>query len=660
MADRQARTVVGYTVDRASINQVIGGNKAVMQSIEDVRDILGDLNPVTQASVGMLMTRFKLVGQELRDEINIVEDLRAELLHLDDVVVEPEIRVKQTNMGGGRGISGSIDDTTRIGSQILSGLGQGEAANALGLVNDVADSFTKLNPAMIAVTGASVILTAATAAVAAEYDKTARSARNLISTQNAYFTAIVDGTTESVRAAVESRRVQVEIARLTYEELNRVVEQGYQETAQTLGVFTDAFLQLGNAGGARELRERRDEAQQAYQQETFLLGRLEAALTSGVLATNNAAEAERQLADQRAQAADAAIQTELRRVQLMRETPEQVRDYIQSLVDEQNAIVKITGSHELSADTAADYAERQLELANLIADASSNILPYAQAQAELNQIYQDAARDVEQWATRISSQTDDYFKALQKEIEARETLIEAQRAYNEALAKAAEDRLKVEIEASAKLNDILAEANDRAAEIEERGRKEREKILRDFQRSFTQAVGERDALAARQAQIAAMDRLKDQKESEDESIRQVNKAMEKQLRALDKWYNEQQMRIETALRSELAVRQAAINRAQIDLINAENAKLSIAAYGASSLRSINENMWMNINQTAVTWAANTVNSVRGILGSGGGVGGGAGGAQPIAYNVNIGAGMSAAQLRAVIQRAAGRSGGIPQ
>lgn len=54
------------------------------------------------------------------------------------------------------GLAENVDRVGSVGSQILSGLGQGEAANAAGLLGDVAGAFTSLNPVMLAVTAASV------------------------------------------------------------------------------------------------------------------------------------------------------------------------------------------------------------------------------------------------------------------------------------------------------------------------------------------------------------------------------------------------------------------------------------------------------------------------------------------------------------------------
>lgn len=106
----------------------------------------------------------------------------------------------------------------------------------------------------------------------------------------------------------------------------------------------------------------------------------------------------------------------------------------------------------------------------------------------------------------------------------------------------------------------------------------------------------------------------------------------------------------------------AINRAVVDLTNAENYKANIAMYGAGTQRSIHEYMWGQINQTAVAWASNTVNSVRGIMGAYTGSYAtpmSVGGQQPVTLNYNVTGTQNAittTTFRNLLQAASTRSG----
>lgn len=677
MAERQTRTVVGYDVDRASIQKVVIGNQAIRNSIEGVRDVLGDLGASTAFGVNALTTQFDALGRNIQDDLRIVDELQAELKALDNIVVEPEVRVQRSGGGSGaRGNNGALESVDRFGttgSQILGALGASEAGNVVGLVGDLAQGFSTLNPVMLGVTALSVGFTAALGGLSKQYDESARSARNLIATQEAYFSLLVEGTTASVQSALDSRRVQVEIARLTYEELNRVVETGYQQTAQTLGVFTDTFLEVTNAGGARELRNRRDEALQQYQQETFLLGRIETLLGSEATARNDSAAAteeaiaaEHELADARrnefteaARAAGQALVDQANnRLEVDRMTAEERQT---RALEIQRQIELLSGSRQsfLAQQTTAGGQAAYL-LGQQIADLQDELIRLT----DTTQTYADTVAATAAAQKAVSDQTDNYFDAITAEVSAQEKAFEARQEYAKAVAEGAAKERELATETAEKRAEIVTDSRDRLTEIEERGAKDRAKILRDFSRTYTQTVGERDALAGKNAKIAASDRLADQQESYDEQLRTQNKALDKQLRALDKSYNDQYARLIQGINAEITTRQMAINRAVVDLTNAENYKVSIAQYGAGTQRSIHEYMWGQINQTAVTWASNTVNSVRGIMGAYTGSYAtqypmGVGGQQPVTLNYNVTGTQNAittTSFRNLLQAASTRSG----
>lgn len=677
MAERQTRTVVGYAVDRASIQQVVVGNQAIRESIEGVRDVLGDLNPATAASVNMLNTRFDALGRNIQDDLRIVEDLRAELERLDDTVVEPEIRVQRSGGGGNgrRNESGleSIDRFGTTGSQILSALGAGEAANAVGLVGDLAQGFSTLNPVMLGVTAASVGITAALSGLSKQYDDSAKSARMLIATQGEYFTLLVEGTSASVQAAIDAKRVQVEIARLTYEELNRVVETGYQQVAGQLGVFTDTFLELTNAGGARELRTRRDEALQQYQQESFLLGRIETLLGDETIARNDAAaateqtiEAERNLADERRN----AFVEEARRAGQVLADQANNRLEVDRLTAEQRQAraAEIQRQIELLSADRQSYLAQQTtaggQAAYLLGQQISDLEEELIVVTDTTQTYADTLAQEEARKKALSDQTTTYLDAVTAEVEAQQAAFKARQEYAQAAAEGAAKERELATETVLKREEIITESRDRLTDIEDKGAKERARIVRDFNRTYTSAVGERDALAGKNAKNAAADRLTDQQEGYDEQLRTQNKALDKQLKALDRSYNDQYARLVQGLNAELATRQQAINRAVTDVVNAENYKAAVAMNAAGTQRSIHEYMWGQLNQTAVAWASNTVNSVRGIMGAYTGSYASqypmsVGGQQPVTLNYNVAPtnALTANQFRSLIESATGRSGG---
>jgi nitroreductase len=647
VAERQTRTVVGYDVDRASIQKVVIGNQAIRNSIEGVRDVLGDLGASTASGVNMLNTRFDLLGRNIQDDLRIVEDLHQELRDLDNVVVEPEIRVQQTNTGSAaRRNSSGIETTDRlgsIGSQILSGLGQGELANAAGLVGDVAGSIGSLG---IAGGAAAIALGAVTVAMG-EYnrqlDVQKKALDSAFTAQDRYIEALKNLNSEQAQAALDT---ELENRRFLVIEANNTQAAIWEAWDQSVATFGEAGARALQALGqlpTTGLQTRLDELNgQIGVSEGYLI-RLRAGLENGAFAAQDAAEAEVRLAAEREKLANVTVSAAVRADSLTSDQRE-------------NRIDEITREIELLQLFGGTSAETQAQIANLTAETDGLRMVFNSAA--------DAAAELAARTESMSTQSDNYLDAITAEVSAQEKAFEARQEYAKAVAEGAAKERELATETAEKRAEIVTDSRDRLTEIEERGAKDRAKILRDYSRTYTQAVGERDALAGKNAQIAAADRIADQQESYDEQLRTQTKALDKQLRALDKSYNDQYARLIQGINAEITTRQMAINRAVVDLTNAENYKVSIAQYGAGTQRSIHEYMWGQINQTAVAWASNTVNSVRGIMGAYTGSYAtqypmGVGSQPPVTLNYNVTGTQNAittTQFRNLLQSASTRSG----
>ncbi len=679
MAERQTRTVVGYAVDRASINQVVVGNQAIRQSIEGVRDVLGDLNPATAASVNMLNTRFDALGRNLQDDMRIVEDLRAELLALDDVVVEPEVRVQQsTSSRGGRNNSG-IETTDRlgsIGSQIFSGLGQGQLANAAGLVGDIAGAAGALGPLGIA----AAALAPAIAVVTNEITKNTEKERERASALRTVAEAIVNGTRAEVEAKITALRVDNTVSeqqiRLIEERTGKSREY-FQSLAQTditdfslIGGLANLSANLQGLGGDAGVVA---DANKQIEDNAFLIDALTAVLTGNATATNDtkaateaATAAEQDLADARRQAfideAKRAGQELADRANNRLEVDRMTAEQRQSRAAEIQRQIEL-----LSADRQSFLAQQTTaggQAAYLLAEQIANLQDELIRVTDTTVTYADMLAEEEARKKALSGQTDNYLDALTAEVQAQQQAFKARQEYAQAVAEGAAKERELVAQTELKRAEITTDSRDRLTDIEDKGAKERARILRDFNRTYTSAVGERDALAGKNAKLAASDRLTDQQEGYDEQLRTQTKALDKQLKALDRSYSDQYTRLVQGLNAELSTRQMAINRAVNDVANAENYKAAVAMNGAGTQRSIHEYMWGQLNQTAVAWASNTVNSVRGIMGAYTGSYANqypmSVGSQPVTVNYNVTGTqntMTTTQFRNLLQAAATRSGG---
>ncbi|MBK8035294.1 MAG: hypothetical protein IPK17_38480 [Chloroflexi bacterium] len=411
--------------------------------------------------------------------------------------------------------------------------------------------------------------------------------------QERYYSALEQMTAEQAREEMAAQRRRLIALRDQQTELTGALDAANANVQAGLGVFGGIFNALGMTP-VNQLQEQLDSVNQQLDESSGLYFRLRQGLEEGAFAANDAREAERLLAEERTRLGNITTSAVISADRMTAE-------------ERTSRLTQIEREIELLGVFGGTSEETQTQIADLNAEADG-----------LRMVFNSLADTTAEAAARteaLAGQTDAHFDALTREVEAREAVTKATNEYNESVAEAQAKRQELEDKTEDRRTEIVDAAAEKRTDIEERGTRDREKLLRDFTRTYTTSVGERDALAARRAQESAADRLQDQRENEDEALRSSREARDKQIRSLDKAYAEQQARLEQGLQREAGTRVAAINRAQVDAVNAANAQANIAAYGANGLRTIQNNYWRDVNSIAVQWANNTVNSLRGIMGS---------------------------------------------
>jgi hypothetical protein len=224
-------------------------------------------------------------------------------------------------------------------------------------------------------------------------------------------------------------------------------------------------------------------------------------------------------------------------------------------------------------DVLTDLLEDNATATN---DASAAIEESVRLNEELTEALRKRGLEEQQQLKQlISGETDELFKNLEAQGKAREEI-------NTLNAKA----IQIELDASAKIEEIRTDANERRADIEQdaadrrtdieqKSADDRYKIIRDFNRSYGQAVAERDALAAVQAKQNADDRLEDQKKAETDAQKALDKSLAKQNDTIQKSLDKQLRSIETAKRKESDTVARALLEQQIALQNNVNTERSI-------------------------------------------------------------------------------------
>lgn len=544
------------------------------------------------------------VAQNLSD----IGASEAEINRVADALANAQQQGSGIGAGAGAGGLGGVERLGSSASQILSGLGAGEAANSVGLITDAIGAIGAFGPVAGAVTIAGGALIAITSQIGAAWEAATKQAEDYAARQNALAQLTASGATSAdyQRQIDEAQRSQQNL------ENNTTALQGYRDqidsvrdTIANLVVdLTDPAIDFDpdNPNRRQQTQDLLDQARAAEQQllagisGTFgdaitsydalglsidankkniddyqvQIASLTAEMYSAGVAANDAAAAIAAIEAVR----DKQVSTELAAAQEAEQlTAEQRRQRIEALRAELDAINVASQREGISAEYKAELAARTEELNTRIQVLSADIYTAADAadaQAKATKALTDAQAALKQ-------QTQSYFDALEREGEAREKLAEAGQALQEANLKAAEQVAKTAAESEDKRNSIVEESGDRRAELERKTQEAVRKIERDYTRTKFRAIGERDALEARLAQIAREDQLDDQRRSDDEATAQLEEARQKQLRSLEKSLAQQSATQNAALLREQSTKLQSYQRAQLDLMNAENTSAAIRA-----------------------------------------------------------------------------------
>lgn len=767
MTQQRASMRVGYDVDKSSINAVVAGNAAVRQSVEGVKDVLGDLGPATTAAVNMLMTRFDALGRNIEDDRRIVsdlygdlkaldgvvvapevktrieddqrmvEDLRAELLALDDVVVEPEVRVKQT--GGqerNRREVGGLETADRLGtvaSQILGGVGAVELGGIANLIGDVAGGVSSLGTLGVATAALAPIIGAVTSKVDENAKREAARAEVLGKVAD----IITNGTRRQVEAQIQAlglenaaREAQIQSIEKQTGRSRDYLENLTRADFNDFGVLGTISTAIDTFGGFGAQGAAVAQANQQIEANIFFMEQLRAVLEGNGTATNDYSAgvlrdtelilAADQMTEAQRNERINGINREIQILQMVTADSNLSADAAKQL---NNQIADLTYEAELLGDqsnTTADAIARQTEAARQLAAEQSawdniiganvsallagermtegqrrqrvgeinneiEVLTRASQSTRISAEYADQLRqriaalgaekltlqsitesladkmaEGAEKARRLKEATELILDANEQYAKAQEKLFTATKALNEESEEAGRKLQKLVAETEGKRAEILAAAADKQIELEQKRVDEIEKIERDFTRSLTGAVGERDALAGKRAEESRTDQLADQIKGNERARAELEKNLRGQLNDLQQGYAQQQQALLEQINRELGIKRQNYQQALLEVQNALAAQAAAQRYyigvaydvGLAQAQAFTQGLMAGSPAAYDFTGMNRFNSPTPLPAPL--PGGGTQGATTI--NIN-GTGMSAAQLRGVIQSAAGRSGG---
>lgn len=592
-----------FKVDRASASQTLDALDAVREAQDSLAKATdsGSGSAVIQAvrqqadAQNQLAQAIDEVAQATQKATQARSDFNVEALRADTqkALSAPD---NQPETGGG---SSGLAAGLRTGSQLASAVGLGGVAEPLRIAGDIArlqDELPKLGESLA---GAGVNVSALGAVVAplgglaigaaigmkvldAELEKSKQTLSASLTAQDAYYKALGTMTTEQVQQELQTRQQGQTALQAQIKETQGAIDSAFQ---QAVGQFGDAGARVLDAAGklpTAQLRDQLAKLQTQADTDADTIARLSEGLANGAFAANDAAEAEKRLAEERTKAAlasaDIAKTAASEDLQLSQGTAKAAQDRAQAyLIDKQSQeayIRSLLDSGDQSQTTTDAIHAAQAKILDDWArynDILDNVVPPLQANEQ-------AEFQLEQARKGVLAISQEMVTAEQANAQAQQQLTQAQKAYADGLdkanatlqnaldtAKATEQQAidsaesqasSARLDAQQQANDALADAqlkaNEARADAERNFRETIARIDRTFNQAATSAIADRNAVALAQAKQQKNNETADAKRAEKDKLADIDRSLKDEQRTIDRRYKEQLQKIDAALAKQVA------------------------------------------------------------------------------------------------------------
>lgn len=551
-----------------------------------------------EAEVERLNAAFDSAGAE---SVSAAAKIEAEYEDVTDAIDQATAAQRRlnneqdkTSTSGARGRLESIDHSGAVAAQVAGGFGGSELGNAVGLVGDVAGAFGSLNPLL----GASAVSAGLAAIAIANYSQAIERGNEIVeSFADGLVAALQAGSREAIQALIDTEQAKISIAEATRDILIQEAQgaqsdlQAFVENTSTpvLNTAQNVALALAQAIGGGVVLPTEDAIQTASQ------------YTAQISEQNSIINQSTAAVD----AYNAVLADESPIVEELLSIEDELRTARHTHAEENKAILAAeTAAHLEAEEAAARYADQ---------------LEYTAKQTEI--AADTAARAAEENLTavfgRIATSSKDQFDdfadtAARAKADVDEALID----YAEALGAVPEAVKKIESELADQRADITADGEEKRTDILLQAQRERERIERDFARTFNDAVGEREVLAAKNALETREDGLEDQEQALEDNTDKIKREIEKQFAAAEK--NAQRLVSLEKQKgdAEVSKRYQVYQQALSALNVAQNAELAIHRQYDEAILATTRNMLQGVQAEFVKTLSNITNAVKGKGGSG--------------------------------------------
>jgi hypothetical protein len=578
LAEQKAITAVGFVTDTASVTKAAASYETVGAAASKFSAEVLRLNP----GLAALAAQEKAVAQHAAQSAQQIVQAQGEVAKSYDQVAASATKASDAQDGKIGGVRTGFNTLRAAGaavSNIGGGSGVTQAASLIGLA--------ELGPAAVA----AGVLGVALHSVTAEMEKETEALETRLDIERKGAREIADLTTQGIKERIEAARQQLAIDRGVSDKqtVNSALyfNTNLASNALALGRALAGLDPVYNA-----YQDALAKNKVALEGDQALIDVFTDALNSNAGAVNTATE-------EQLDSAKRALEID----GLTREEREK------HIAQNERDIATLTAMAESGTLTGDAFNELLAQIYDLRIETED-------LQAATN-TYADQLEREKAAKQLLVDQTDNYFDALDAEVKAHEDIFALETEIATARSEAVAKESALAKEAADKISDLETEAGEKRAEVVADGLNDIYKIERDFNRSRTDSVRERDVGALIKAREHAADQLEDQQKAESKQLKSVETALGKQEKAVKSSLDKQVATTEVALGKEVATKQRALQQAQVDLQNATFAAQAIALSGAGTQRVIHTQLWQDVNNIAVTWASNTLNTLRTIFGIGG-------------------------------------------
>jgi hypothetical protein len=498
---------------------------------------------------------------------------------------------------GGRSSLDTVDRAGAIGSQIFSGLGAGEAANAAGLVGDISGALTVFGPAAAAVTATLGIGTAAFNVYNSQLQANIERAGTFA---DAITEALQAGTDAQIQELIRRDEAAIRIAEANRTILQDRAEEARAQAAQTLdnastdirnflestadslfGTETQALARdtaiSAEAYNSQIEDQNRliDEARVRLDAYNLILGE-NVAVTGQLVGSGHLSAA---AAREQAQAVkDAALAVRDHFQEMLQGGLESVRDLTGGIQDflegvRDRALDLVFGQQNeakaFQVKQAELAAQAEAELAATRDQASEKIKQLALAEAERSLAAQELAQQ------GLTDAVDNLFDANTDVLTATQHLEKAQAALAESADSSAEKIQSINAESEDKRGKALEKALDAREDAERDHLQEVAEIERREFLSLKGAVRDRNVVAAIQAKERETEELRKEKQADEKRLETIKDGLQDQQQAIADNARRALQTVERQARDEQAIKQRAVDQARVELLNAENAQSTL-------------------------------------------------------------------------------------